>query len=98
MENIETHFRIESIEGGCLGMYSNKQEFLNHCQGIKSLYDNSEFFERNKIFKWQNRDIKIKDFNIKFESILLESERININDRGNLSKVSIIVNIFIEYI
>jgi hypothetical protein len=98
MESIETHFRIESIDGFCLGLYSNKQEFLKHCEGIKSLFDNSEFLERNKIFKLQNIDIKIKDFNIQFQSILLNRERINIDDRGNLSEISIVVNIFVEYI
>lgn len=98
MESIETHFRIESIDGGCLGLYSNKQEFLNHCLGVKSLYDNSEFLERGQIFKCQNRDVKIKDFNVQFQSIILDQERININDRVNLSKVYIVVNIFIEYI
>jgi hypothetical protein len=98
MESIEAHFRIESIDGGCLGLYSNKQEFLNHCVGVKSLYDNSEFLERNQIIKWQNRDIKIKDYNIKFESILFDKERIDINNKVNCSKVLIIVNIFIEFL
>ena len=99
MTNITTSFRIAHKEGADLGYYTDKEEFLKNVKGVEEGIFNIESLNVGDVFRHIDQELKIADISVEFQGILDGVDaRIDLNIKDNISKVIIVVVIFIEYI
>ena len=95
--NIGTSFRIAYSNGVDLAYYRDKKEFLEDIKGIEDGIFHLESLEVNRKLSFRGEKYKIIDIQVEFQGILdgVDS-RVNINDQKSLSKIFIVVVIYVE--
>lgn len=95
---METKIRIAHKDGGDLGYYSDRKEFINDVEGSVDFTFGVELLNVGKTFKYKNQILKVEDISIELQGVLNGEKRIDYDDNDVFSKTNIEVVVFIDYL
>lgn len=99
MSRITTNIKIISSGGGDFACFFEKEDLYAKLSGVKDSYgENMEFIEIGDNIQLNNELLKVKDINLKFENIDINTNHLDKSESSTPSNLLIEVIITVEFI